>query len=120
MIKDNQLVFFDGEAVTAGLKSKVVSNFVEGEATGKKQDAYKQLFLQAKSTAATGDIILKLETAEDSDFTTGVKPLGSYVLEPTGKVLTRLPIGALGFLRLTADGSDGTLKAAIVVDVDVQ
>ena len=120
MIYDNKQMFFDGETITSNLVSVIVPNFMENETTTKQQNAGKQLYLYAKSTGATGDTNLKFETAEDFAFTSGVKVLGEYVMTSTDPVKVRVPIGSLGYYRLTAAGSNGTIKSGLVVDVDME
>lgn len=120
MIFDDKQMFFDGETIASGLQSKIVPNFLENESTSVQQNAGRQLYLYAKGTGATGDTTLTLETAEDVAFSSGVKTLGTYTMSATEPVKVRVPIGSLGYYRLTADGSGGTIKSGLVVDVNIE
>lgn len=120
MIFDNKQMFFDGETIASNTVSKVVPNFLEGESTGVQQNAGNQLYLFAKSNGATADTAITLQTAENKGFTIGVKTIGQFTLKALEPLKTKVPIGSLGYYRITATGTGGTIVSGLVVDVDIQ
>ena len=120
VIFDNKQMFFDGETIASNTVSKVVPNLLEGESTGVQQNAGNQLYLFAKSNGATADTAITLQTAENKGFTIGVKTIGQFTLKALEPLKTKVPIGSLGYYRITATGTGGTIVSGLVVDVDIQ
>lgn len=122
MIIDNDNVFFDKTSLVGLAATAKISEVVK---IG-KGEAYNPLWIfVGADQALEQNLTIAVQTAEDEDFTT-VTTLGTYSL-PKAKgsaIKAKVPVGNLGYLRLSVTGTStaltkGSLNAMLVTDVHI-